>query len=52
MSQFNDLVASLNLKIQKEFASHHIWTLSLTALSNLQIRICLKFLVLNTGVIS
>ena len=52
MSQFNDLVASLNLKIQKEFASHHIWILSLTALSNLQIRICLKFLVLNTGVIS
>ena len=42
---------SLNLKIQKKIASHHIWILSLTVLSNLQISICLKFLVLNTGVI-
>ena len=41
----------LNLKIQKKFASHHIWILSLTVLSNLQMSICLKFLVLNTGVI-
>ena len=42
---------SLNLKIQKKIASHHISILSLTVLSNLQISICLKFLVLNTGVI-
>ena len=32
MSQFNVLVVSLNLKIQKNFASHHIWIQSLTAL--------------------
>ena len=51
MSQINVLVASLNLKIQKDFPSHHIWILSLTAVSNLQISICLKFVVLNTGVI-
>ena len=51
MSRFNVLVASLNLKIQKDFTSHHIWIRSLTILSNLQIRICLKFLVLNTGFI-
>ena len=51
MSHFNVLAASLNLKIQKYFASHHIWILSLAALSNLQISICLKFLALNTGVI-
>ena len=51
MSHFNVLVASLNLKIQEDFASHHIWILSLTAVSNLQISICLKFLALNTGVI-
>ena len=51
MARFNVLVLSLNLKIQEDFTSHHIWILSLTILSNLQIRICLKFLVLNTGVI-
>ena len=51
MSQFNILVVSLNLKIQKSFATHHIWILSLTGLFNLQISICLKCLVLNTGVI-
>ena len=51
MSQFNVLVVSLNLKIQKSFATHHIWILSLTGLFNLQISICLKCLVLNTGVI-
>ena len=51
MSKFNVLVLSLNLKILKNFATHHIWILSLTALSNSQISFCLKFLVLNTGVI-
>ena len=51
MSQFIVLVVSLDLKIQKIFASHHISILSLTELFNLQIRICLTFLVLNTGVI-
>ena len=50
MSQCNVLVVSLNLKIQENFASYHIWILSLTALSNLQISICLKCLVLNIGV--
>ena len=43
--------SSLNLKIQKKIASHCIWILSLTVLSNLQMSICFKLLVLNTGVI-
>ena len=34
---------SLNLKIQKKIASHHIWILSLTVLSNLQISISYIF---------
>ena len=41
---------SLNLKIQKKIASHHISILSLTVLSNLQLAF-LTFLVLNAGVI-
>ena len=34
---------SLNLKIQQKIASHHIWILSLTVLSNCQISISYIF---------